>query len=254
MNIQMINAIIVDDEPHCTEHLERILKQFATDKVRLLGTFETVDQGVAAIGELNPELLFLDIQLKHQTGFDLLRQIDAAGLAIIFTTAFDHYAVQAFKFSAIDYLLKPIDEGDLLDSLHKAADSLERKHALARYDILFEHLNRTPEIRPKIALPSMEGWDFVPIADIVRCQAQGNYTQFCMHGGDQILVSQTLKGYEKLLEGHGFFRVHHAHLVNLTRVVKYDKSGFLTMDDGTAVDVSTRRKEAFLSKIAARNR
>ncbi len=250
----MINAIIIDDEPYCIDHLQRILQTRTADQVRVLGAFEDVDQGVAAIEKLNPELLFLDIQLQNQTGFDLLRRIDPARLAIIFTTAFDHYAVQAFKFSAVDYLLKPVDEDDLLDSLNKVSESLKRKQALARYDVLFEHLNQTPQIHQKIALPSMEGWDFVPIADILRCQAQGNYTQFFMHGGHQILVSQTLKGYEKLLEGHGFFRVHYAHLINLSRVVKYDKSGFLTMDDGTAVDVSTRRKEAFLSKIAARNR
>src|SRR5690606_7684137 len=115
-----------------------------------------------------------------------------------------------------------------------------------RYEILSQHLNQTPGMQPKIALPSMEGWDFIPIADIVRCEAQGNYTLFFIQGGKQILVSQTLKGYEKLLESQGFFRVHHTHLVNLSRVTRYNKSGSATMDDGSAVAVSTRRKDAFL--------
>jgi two-component system, LytTR family, response regulator len=250
----MINAIIVDDEPHCTEHLERVLKQLATDKVRLLGTFETVDQGVAAVDELKPDLLFLDIQLRDKTGFDLLRQIDPIQLSVIFTTAYDQYAVQAFKFSAIDYLLKPVDGDELMASLNRVSVSLDKKAVAARYEILAQHLNQTPAAQTKIALPSMEGWDFVPIADIVRCQAQGNYTLFFIQGEKQLLVSQTLKGYEKLLETHGFFRVHHTHLINLARVIKYNKSGSATMDDGSAVDVSTRRKEAFLSKMAARNR
>jgi len=250
----MINAIIIDDEPHCIDHLKRTLRLLAASKVRVLGAFEGVNEGLAAIEELKPDLIFLDIQLKNETGFDLLRQIDPARLSIIFTTAYDQYAVQAFKFSALDYLLKPIDEDDLLDSLHRVSDSMDRKRTLARYDVLFEHLNRMPNTPPKIALPSMEGWDFVPIADIIRCQAQGNYTLFIISEGKQMLVSQTLKGYEKLLEEHGFFRVHHAHLVNLSRIAKYHKSGFVTMDDGTTIDVSTRRKEAFLSKIAARHR
>ena len=250
----MINAIIIDDEPHCTEHLERSLKQLAADKVRLLGTFETVDQGVAAIERLKPELLFLDIQLKDKTGFDLLREIDLTQLSVIFTTAYDQYAVQAFKFSAIDYLLKPVDGGELLASLKRVSDNLDEKAVVARYEILSQHLNQTPTTQPKIALPSMEGWDFVPIADIVRCEAQGNYTLFFIQGGKQLLVSQTLKGYEKLLETHGFFRVHHGHLINLSRVTKFNKSGSATMDDGSAVDVATRRKEAFLSKMAARHR
>lgn len=246
----MINAIIVDDEPHCSEQLERMLKLVAPDSIRLLGKFEDVDTGAAAVAELKPDLIFLDIQLKDRTGFELLRQIDPTPLSIIFTTAYDRYAVQAFKFSAIDYLLKPIADDALMESLGRVSDSLDKKAALARYEILFEHLHRTPDVQPKIALPSMEGWDFVSIADIVRCQAQGNYTLFFLQEGKQMLVSQTLKGYEKLLEKHGFFRVHHAHLVNVSRVTKYLKSGFVMMDDGMAIEVSTRRKEAFLSKMA----
>ncbi len=249
----MINAIIIDDEPHCIGHLEHLLKLQAADKVRLLGGFGEVDEGISAIAALKPELLFLDIQLKDKTGFDLLRQIDLTHLSIIFTTAYDQYAVQAFKFSAIDYLLKPIDAEDLMGSLNRVSASMAKKEAFARYEILFEHLNRTPDIHPKIALPSMEGWDFVPIADIIRCQAQGNYTLFFIQGGKQLLISQTLKGYEKLLEKHGFFRVHHTHLINLSRVAKYHKGGFVTMDDGAAIDVSTRRKDAFLSRMATRH-
>lgn len=249
----MINAIIVDDEPHCTAHLARTLKQSAADKVRLLGTFETLDQGVAAIGELKPELLFLDIQLKDKTGFDLLRQIDPTQLSVIFTTAYNQYAVQAFKFSAIDYLLKPVDGDELLASLKRVSDRLNEKAVAARYEILSQHLNQPLATQPKIALPSMEGWDFVSIADIIRCEAQGNYTLFFIQGGKQLLVSQTLKGYEKLLETHGFFRVHHTHLINLSRVTKFNKGGSVTMDDGSAVDVSTRRKEAFLKKMAGRH-
>ncbi|GGC49464.1 DNA-binding response regulator [Parapedobacter defluvii] len=250
----MIDTIIIDDEPHCIQHLERLLQKHAQDKIRLLGSFENVAQGIAAIEALKPDLLFLDIQLHGQTGFDLLQQIDTSRLSVIFTTAYDQYAVQAFRFSATDYLLKPIDADDLVNSLQKAADNLIKKQADARYELLLQHLGHRSDTPAKIALPSMEGWDFVPIAEIIRCQAQGNYTLFVLQGGKQLLVSRTLKGYEQLLEGRGFFRIHHAHLINLAHINKYHKSGFVTLNDGSIVEVSTRRREAFLAHITARSR
>ncbi|PPL01514.1 LytR/AlgR family response regulator transcription factor [Parapedobacter indicus] len=250
----MIDAIIVDDEPHCIQHLQRLLQRHTQGKIRLLGSFEDVAHGVDAIKALNPQLLFLDIQLGERTGFDLLRQLDTRRISVIFTTAYDQYAVQAFKFSAIDYLLKPIDGDDLVESVQRAADTLTKKEAATRYELLLQHLDHPAGVPAKIALPSMEGWDFTPIAEIIRCQAQGNYTLFVLQGGKQLLVSRTLKGYEQLLESQGFFRVHHAHLVNLAHVNKYHKSGFLTLNDGSTIEVSTRRREAFLTRITARSR
>ncbi len=250
----MIDAIIVDDEPHCVQHLRRLLQRHAQGKIRLLGSFGNVVHGVDAIEELKPKLLFLDIQLGERTGFDLLRQIDTSRISVIFTTAYDQYAVQAFRFSAIDYLLKPIDGDDLIESLQRVTDTIDSKEATARYELLLQHLDHPGGTPAKIALPSMEGWDFTPIAEIIRCQAQGNYTLFVLQGGKQLLVSRTLKGYEQLLESQGFFRVHHAHLINLAHVSKYHKSGFITLNDGSTVEVSTRRREAFLTRITARGR
>ncbi len=249
----MINAVIIDDEPNCIEYLQRLLKHKAPDRIRLLGAFENVAQGIAGISALKPELLFLDVQLGEQTGFDLLRQIDPTSISVIFTTAYNQYALQAFKFSAIDYLLKPIDGEELMASLQKVTDNLNKKEASMRYDILLQHLNRIPDTLAKIALPSLQGWDFIAVADIVRCQAQSNYTLFVLQGGKQLLVSQTLKGFEQLLEGRGFFRVHHAHLINLSQVRHYHKNGYVTLADGTTIEVATRRRDAFLQKMTLRH-
>lgn len=250
----MINALIIDDEQHCIDHLMELLRTYAAAEVRILGAFADAGEASDAIASLKPDLLFLDIQLKDRTGFDLLNQIDSAELSVIFTTAYDQYAVQAFRFSAVDYLLKPIADDELIGSLQKVSANIEKKQFTARYELLLQHLNRTEGIPLKIALPSMEGWDFIPVTEIVRCQAQGNYTQFFLHSGRQLMVSQTLKGYEKLLEGHGFFRVHHTHLINLARVTRYHKGGWVTLDDGSTVDVSTRRRDAFLARMTTRQR
>ncbi len=250
----MINAVIIDDEPHCIQHLQRLLQYHAQDSVRLLGAFENIEQGMVAIEELKPNLLFLDVQLQGQTGFDLLRQLDTSRIAVIFTTAYDQYAVQAFRFSATDYLLKPIDGDDLMESLRKVTDNINKKETAARYELLFEHLDHPPGMQAKIALPSAEGWDFISIDKIIRCEAQGNYTLFVLREAKPLLVSRTLKGYEQLLENRGFFRIHHTHLINLDHVNKYHKSGFVTLNDGSTVEVSTRRREAFVARITARSR
>lgn len=245
----MIEALIIDDEPHCIRHLERLLKRHAADKIQLLGAYSDVPQGLAAIEKLKPQLLFLDIQLGEQTGFDLLRQMDTHRTSVVFTTAYDQYAVQAFRFSAVDYLLKPVNGPDLEESLQKVTDTIHKMEAANRLELLLQHLNRSVGAPSKIALPSMEGWDFVAIADIIRCQAQGNYTLFMLQGDKQMLVSRTLKDYEELLGSHGFFRVHHAHLINLAHIRKYYKNGLLSMNDGSTVDVATRRREALLARI-----
>jgi len=251
---RMINALIVDDEQHCIDHLTELLRTHASAEVRILGAFVDAGEASHAIASSKPDLLFLDIQLKDRTGFDLLNQIDSTQLSVIFTTAYNQYAVQAFRFSAVDYLLKPIASDELLSSLQKVSADVNKRQLTARYEILLQHLNQPTGTPLKIALPSMEGWDFIPVSEIIRCQAQGNYTLFFLQGGRQLMVSQTLKGYENLLEGHGFFRVHHAHLINLSRVTKYHKSGWVTLDDGSTVDVSTRRRDAFITRMTMRRR
>jgi len=244
----MIDAVIIDDEPHCIRYLSHLIHARLGNRVRLVGSFDNIHAGVDGIRAHSPRLVFLDVQLGDHTGFDLLRQVDTMGLAIIFTTAYDRYAVQAFRFSAVDYLLKPVNGDDLEESIGKVAARTGSTGPDARYTLLAQQLYGPPSGR-KIALPSPEGWDYVPVADITWCQAEGNYTLFHLTGRKPVLVSQTLKTYDELLDGCGFFRVHHGSLVNLSRVVRYLRIGVAVMDDGSSVDVSTRRREAFVKAM-----
>ncbi|QEH42995.1 LytTR family DNA-binding domain-containing protein [Chitinophaga sp. XS-30] len=248
----MINAIIIDDEAHCIERLERLLRENCDDTVRLLGSCTTFETGEEAIARLKPELIFLDIQLHDKSGFDLLQKIDLTQARVIFTTAFEQYAITAFKFSATDYLLKPVDREELIRSVQKAGDSMERQQAAMKYEALLHNLKPGAETAKKICLPTAQGVDFVLTSDIIRCQSSGNYTVFFLNNGQKITVARTLKEYESLLEAHQFFRVHHSHLVNLAYVKKYHrgKGGYVVLADDTEIEVSVRRREAFLERIA----
>ena len=168
---------------------------------------------------------------------------------MVFTTAYEKYAVAAFRFSAIDFLLKPVDKDELIGSVTRAIDSVETSERAAKYDALFNNLKGGTQ---KLCLPSVNGLDFVSIDDIVRCQSNGNYTVFFLKGGQKLTVAKTLKEYDALLGQHNFFRVHHSHLVNLNLVTKYSKGkgGYITMVDKSEIEVSTRRRDAFLERVS----
>lgn len=247
----MINAVIIDDEHHCIERLERLLTANCSHLVHLLGSYSTVEDGAQAISRLKPALIFLDVQLHDKTGFDLLQQIDIANIRVIFTTAFEQYAITAFKFSAIDYLLKPIAKEELINSVNKAASSIASQETAMKFDILFHNLKPDNEASKKICLPTTNGLDFVPVQDIIRCQSSGNYTIFFLKDGQKMTVSRTLKEYETLLDAYNFFRVHHSHLVNIAYVKRYNKGkgGSVVLADNTEIEVSIRRKDAFLERM-----
>lgn len=244
----MINVLIVDDEKHCLDHLTRLISSHCADKVRVLGSCQSVEEAARAVKRLKPDLIFLDVQLQDKSGFDLLEQIDNR-IPVIFTTAFQEYAVMAFRFSAIDYLLKPINKDELLDGIDKAMDNIAQRETAERYATLFHNLKTDTPLR-RISLPTAGGYDYVPVNDVIRCQASGNYTLFFLTNGTRLTVARTLKVFEFLLDGCNFFRVHHAHLVNLNYVKQYRRDGFAVMSDSSEVEVSVRRKEAFLARMA----
>ena len=247
----MINAIIVDDEDHCIERLSRLLTEHCAEDIRLLTSCKTIDEAEVAIRTLKPELIFLDIQIHDKTGFDLLKKIDLGKVRIIFTTAFEQYAITAFKFSAIDYLLKPVDKDDLTASVTKAANKIALDDVAEKYETLFHNLRPNVGAQKKICLPTATGFDFVLVDDIIRCQSTGNYTEFFLKGGHKLTVAKTLKDFETMLSDYNFFRVHYSHLVNLACIKKYNKGkgGYIVLTDNTEIEVSTRRKEAFLARI-----
>ena len=246
----MIQAIIIDDERHCTDRLVNLLKN--DQVVKLVGTANNIEQGVELINSLRPDLIFLDVQIGPDTGFDLLKKIPHRNFEVIFTTAHEHYAIQAIKFSAIDYLLKPVDRDDLNVALNKLTDEISRKTTSAKLDTLLHNIEKKNDGLKKIIVPTVSGLEFLNVSDIIRCESDINYTTLFLNEKRKLLVARTLKDFEELLSDHNFFRVHNSHLINLVYIKSYHKGkgGSVLLTDGSEVEVSVRRKDEFLKKIA----
>ncbi|MEO7119638.1 MAG: LytTR family DNA-binding domain-containing protein [Ginsengibacter sp.] len=245
----MITATIVDDEPFCCEALASLLERYCPE-VRVLDICYTADNALRSLAEKKPDILFLDIEMPYMTGFDLLEKLPLIDFKLIFTTSYDQYAIKAIRFSALDYLLKPIDREELQRSVQKVMASLA--HPLPQQiEILFKKLNH-PTLRIlKVAIPTMEGLQMVSVDSIINCTADSNYTIILLKDKQKIIASRTLKEIEEMLEDHSFVRVHRSSLVNLNEIEKYMKGegGYLLMSDGTAVDVSRSHKEMLLKKL-----
>ncbi len=246
-----MKAIIVDDEKAAREGLRTLIED-SFPQITIAAEAQSVAEAVKVINHEKPKLLFLDIELGKGTGFDILKKIKLDDVEIIFTTAHESYALQAIKFSALDYLLKPITADDLREALEK----LERRTAkLSLHDILeiFRHnLDHTSVVRKKLVL--MQGQnrlEVVPVNEIIRCQSDGNYTHFFLKDKKKITIPKTLKEYESMLDKSGFCRVHHTHLINMEHVKGYIKGdgGFALMNDNTEVEVSRRKKDEFLKLL-----
>ena len=215
----MLKCIIVDDELKSRESL-KILLLNACEDVEVMALCQDVKEGLSAIEKHKPDVVFLDVQMKHETGFDLLSKIDNINFDIIFTTAHSEYAIKAIRFSAIDYLLKPIDVQDL----HNAVERARKKQNTSMADQLqqlLHNLKSGNSENHKLALPTTEGLTFIKVSDILYCKASGNYTEIFMKDGKKHLVSRQLKEYDDLLTEHDFFRIHHSSLINLNFVQNY---------------------------------
>ncbi|MGZ0015938.1 LytR/AlgR family response regulator transcription factor [Yeosuana sp. AK3] len=245
----MIRTIIIDDEKHCIDNLIKLTENYP-DVFNVVGTFNTVEDGIRGTKTLEPKLVFLDVKIKNKTGFDYLKQVGDINFNIIFTTGFEIYAVEAFKFSALDYLLKPIDKEDFHASVLKLKNIDENSTLKNKIDVLFHNL-KVKNTFQRISIATIDGYLFIEVSDILYCKADINYTHIYTKQGDKITTSKTLKTFEKLLLNNHFFRVHNSHLVNLFYVKKYTKGkgGYLTMDDNTKIDVSIRRKDEFIKKF-----
>lgn len=248
----MIQAIIIDDEPHCIEYLRRLLHDEFTGRIELTGIAQTVNEGIKQISFLQPDLVFLDVQIGEKTGFDMLRQINEKNFDVIFTTAYDKYAIQAIKFSAIDYLLKPIDKEELEIAIIKISGQISKKTTTEKIDTLLHNLERKDNAFKKIMVPTNSGFELLDVADIIRCESHINYTNIFLKNKKEILVAKTLKEFEEMLSEYHFFRIHNSHLVNLSSVKSYHKGkgGSVILSDGTELEVSTRRKDDFLRELA----
>ncbi|PCJ87311.1 MAG: DNA-binding response regulator [Flavobacteriales bacterium] len=248
----MLTALIIDDEQKARSNLENLLKDYCPN-VEVAAKAGTVSEAMNAIGIYQPDFIFLDVRMQGETGFDLLKQIDNPSFDVIFTTAYNEYALKAFRFCAVDYLLKPLN----IDELKEAVKKVEEKHSSQfkkeRLELFLQGLKDSGNAFSKIALPTMEGLNFVKIQDIIRCESDENYTNFHLTTDEKILVSKTIKYFDELLQDHNFFRTHRSHLINLNHIKKYVKGdgGYAIMSDGCQVVVSRRKKDDFLQKLAS---
>ncbi|MEQ9439424.1 MAG: LytTR family DNA-binding domain-containing protein [Cyclobacteriaceae bacterium] len=246
----MLTAVIIEDELHSREALKNMVGEYCP-KVRVQAVAASVEEGVSLVNQWKPNLLFLDIALNTGTGFDLLEQLPERSFEVIFTTAYEHYALRAIKFSAIDYLLKPID----LEELQMAVDKVLNKQKTSSYnqqiDTLLHNLQQQNYRRHTITLATTEGLFFVPVSDIIRLEAMGSYTQFYLTNNRKIMVSKHLKEYEQWLNEADFYRVHQSHLISLNEVARYVKAdgGYVILKDQTQVKISASRKEGFLQRM-----
>lgn len=247
----MLKSVIVDDEYKSRESMRILLEEFC-DSVEVCALCQNVDEGIQAIRKFKPEVVFLDVQMQRETGFDLLTKIQNINFEVIFTTAHSEYAIKAFKFSAIDYLLKPIDLEELKFAINKVNKKLYDNISL-RLEHLVQNLRSTSE-NYKLALPTSDGLFFVKVSDIIYCEASSNYTEIVTGDGKKHLVSRTLKEYDDMLTDHNFYRIHNSYLINLNAIKKYvrGEGGYVVMNNDRSLDVSKRKKEGFLVRIGTK--
>ncbi|MDR9374548.1 MAG: LytTR family DNA-binding domain-containing protein [Schleiferiaceae bacterium] len=245
-----MKAIIIDDEQHCSESLRLLIEQ-ETPQVEVLAEANDPFQGLGLVTAHQPDLLFLDVEMPHMSGFELLAQLKDLSFETIFTTAYDEFAVKAFKYNAIDYLLKPIAEEELRQAVDKAGQKLKSDDYQFKFHAMLNQMGHGKESEGKISLPTMEGLEFVKVQDIIRCQSDSNYTELTLTSGRKVVVSKTLKEIQELLPERTFVRVHHSHVINLNHITRYQRGagGVLIMDNDEHVNVSRSRKEAFLRSL-----
>jgi two-component system LytT family response regulator len=245
----MINAFIVDDEPLCCQVLHTLLRKYCPE-VRVAALFNNPAEALEAINKQSPDLLFLDVEMPRMNGFQLLEQLPNPTFDLIFTTSYDQYALKAIRFSALDYLLKPIDREELQRAVQKAVNHRQNPLA-AQLALLFQKVNHSASGITKIALPTLEGLQMVPVDQIITCRSDRNYTILHLKNNQKIVASRTLKDIEELLEDFPFIRVHHSCMVNINEIQKYvrGEGGYVIMSDGSSVDVSRSRKEALLRTL-----
>jgi two-component system LytT family response regulator len=245
----MLRSIIVDDEFKSRESLKSLIERFC-DNIEVSATCHNGDEAVAAIETVKPDIVFLDIQLQKETGFDILQRLDKIDFEVIFTTAYSEFAIKAFSFSAIDYLLKPVEIASLRKAIEKA-----RKRIVGNISERVAHLAETMKTtsfrHSRLAIPSNDGLVFIVVGEILYCEASGNYTNIYMDDNRKFVVSRTLKEYEDLLEEQDFFRIHNSHLINLNAIKKYirGEGGQVVMKNDKTLDVSKMKKKGFLDKI-----
>lgn len=246
----MINTILVDDEIGSIRILQRLLKSYCPN-VNLLGTASEVGAAFHLISECKPDLVLLDIEMSKGNAFDLLNRLMPMDFQVIFVTAFDNYAIKAIKYSAVDYLLKPVGVDDLCSAIARVKEKPGANELAEQMKILLNNVGFLQASQQKMAIPTITGLTFVPLQNVLRLEAKGSYTKIFLTTSETILATRTIKEYEEVLPESLFFRIHHTHIINLSHVEKYEKGrgGMVLMEDGSAIEVAVRRREEFMRKL-----
>ena len=246
----MIHCILIDDETNSLEMMEWLLKTYCP-QVRIDAMCQSAEEGIKAIHQFHPDVIFLDIEMPHRNGFDMLEQFDKLFFEVVFCTAYDQFAIKAFKYSALNYLLKPVDPEDLKETIRR----IEEKKSLPskeQIDLLFQNLKQTakPAVQ-RIALTTNDGMIFVSTADILYCEAESNYTSVVLEN-KKVLVSKTLKEIDEALAGPDFYRIHNSFLININQIQKFVRGdgGYVVMNDGKAVGISRSRRHEFMEMFS----
>jgi two-component system LytT family response regulator len=245
----MIRSIIIDDEQHCVRSLLSDLQQHCPS-IEVADTCFSAKEGIMAIKKLNPDLVFLDVEMPWMNGFEMLEVLGDVNFSIIFTTAHDEFAAKAFRISAVDYLLKPIDANDLKAAVMKVEKKMDEGSSIQHISNLLRNM-RQPSAEQKIALPQREGYEFVDVSSILYCNAEGAYTKIFIDGKKTMLISRTLGDVEELLPPEIFQRIHHSILVNVTYISQFLRTdgGYVVLKNGEKLSVSKAKKEMLMARL-----
>lgn len=246
-----MKALIIDNEEPIRTELKNLITEYCPT-IEYIDEANGVAAGLKAISNLSPDIVFLDVEMDDGTGMDLIKQLNVAvTFQLVFITAHNRYAVDAFKLSAIDFLLKPIDSAELIESVARAEKNIKTKTLNTQLQILQDSLSEIKNDDKKIALKDSDSIYFIKISDIIHCEASGAYTLFHINNHKDILISKGIKEFEDLFQSFGFYRTHHSHLVNLNKIIRFNKAdgGVLILDNNKQVPVSQRKKESLLELI-----
>ena len=250
IDYRMVRTVLVDDELDSILVLRKLL-EVNCPEVEVVGEADGVLTALEVIERHSPDLLLLDVAMNNGNAFDLLNQLDTTNFQVIFVTAFDTHAIEAFKYSAVDYLLKPVHGNHLRMAIEKAVQKSKDKGVADHLKVLLNNISALQLSQQKMALPTMTGLTFIFIKDILRLEAEGSYTTVHLSDGKHIVTTRGIKEFEDLLPENLFYRVHNSHIINLNRVQEYQKGrgGHIVMEDNTSIEVAIRRREEFLKKM-----
>ena len=244
----MLQAAIIDDEQNVIDTISIMLKELCPD-VQVVGTAGSIASAKALIEEKSPELIFLDIEMPYGTGFDLLESLPEINFDVIFVTAYNEYAIKAIRYSAVDYLLKPVQSKELISAVKKVNENREKNKSYRNYEILLENIKTA--LPSKLAIPTRDGLEFIEPSNIIRVEGDRSYSNIFLTNNRKMMVSKTLGDFEELLDSNTFLRVHKSHLINLAHIRKYSRAegGYLEMTDGSNVAISRTKREEIVKVI-----